>query len=195
MRANKPKKKMCKAKRCRVRFEQMNSFHVACSVPCSIEIVRDKADKDKKESEKAENKVHAERKRKFYDNDLKTRKKAAKIACHSYIRERDRGLPCICCGRPLGAKFDAGHWKESSNYPSIRYDEDNINAQSVHCNQYKGGDSGDYEKNLRLKIGNEKVDALIAKKNIIIKRTAQDYRDIEEYYKEKLKELQEQAES
>ena len=128
--------------------------------------------------------------RAFYENDIKTRKKAAKVACHKYIRTRDKNNGCICCDRPLGKNFDAGHFLESGNNSFLRYHEDNIHAQSVHCNQYKGGDSGDYEANLRLKIGDERVDWLKANKGGVVKRTAVDYKAIEVYFKEKLKQLE-----
>lgn len=125
----------------------------------------------------------------FYANDRKTREKAAKLACHAYIRERDKGLPCICCGRPLGAKYDAGHFLESGNNSTLRYHEDNIHAQSVHCNQYRGGNSDDYEGRLRLKIGDERVDYLLVNKGGTPKRTVEDFKAIEDYYKKKLKDL------
>ena len=125
----------------------------------------------------------------YYANDRKTRQKGAKIACHNYIRERDKGLPCICCGRALGAKYDAGHFLESGNNSTLRYHEDNIHAQSVHCNQYRGGDSDDYEGKLRIKIGDDRVDYLLANKGGTPKRTADDFKAIEDYYKEKLKDL------
>ena len=139
--------------------------------------------------EKADNKRFAAKKKEFWANDLKTRKAAAKLWCHAYIRERDKGLNCICCNKPMTGKVDAGHWIESGNYPAVRYDEDNIHAQSVHCNRHKGGDSGDYERNLRLKIGDSRVDRLQQKKHDQIKRTCEDYKKIEEYYKAKLKTL------
>lgn len=145
--------------------------------------------KGKKKIEKEFNKETARRKREFRDNDLKIRKAAAKKACHAYIRERDRGEPCICCGRALGEKYDAGHYLESGNNPRIRYDEDNIHAQSVYCNQYQGGNSDDYRGRLIIKIGLERVERLESMKSGIIKRTVDDYKKIEEYYKQKLKEL------
>ena len=146
--------------------------------------------KTKKKLAAAEKKVWAKEKREFRQSDVKVRKAAAKKACHAYIRARDQGKGCICCHRPLGAKYDAGHWLESGNNPQIRYDERNIHAQSVYCNQYKGGDSGDYEKNLRLKIGDEAVDDLLSKKGGTVKRTGEDYLEIEQYFKNKLKELE-----
>jgi len=163
------------------------------SVECATSYARAKQEKATArklaKAKSAQKKKDAKQKRDFYDNDIKTRKKAVKTACHAYIRERDRGLPCICCGRALGAKYDAGHWQESGNNSSLRYHEDNIHAQNVHCNQYKGGDSDDYEGRLRLKIGDERVDYLLSNKGGIVKRTAQDYKDIENHYKEKLKAL------
>lgn len=141
----------------------------------------------KKEKEvKSEN---AKQKREFKLSDLKTRKEAAKKACHAYIRERDKHLPCICCGRVIVGAVHAGHFLESGNNPVIRYDEDNIHAQSGYCNTYKGGDSDDYEGRLRVKIGDGKVDLLLSKKGGTVKRTAEDYLGIEKHYKDKLKNL------
>jgi len=142
-----------------------------------------------KDKEKIANKKFTAKKKDFQNSDIKIRKKAAKTACHLYIRTRDKDLGCICCGRPLGKNYDAGHWLESGNNPKIRFDEDNIHAQSVYCNQYKGGDSGDYEGNLRKKIGGSKVEWLKSQKGGTMKRTAEDYKEIELYYKQKLKEL------
>ena len=165
-----------------------------CTIDCAMAYagrkskkVRDKAFKVKlKEDDKKVKKRKAE----FYENDTKTRKAAAKLHCHAYIRERNKDDSCICCNRQLGKNYDAGHFFESGNNSALRYDEHNIHAQSVHCNQYKGGDSGDYEKNLRNKIGDDEVERLIISKGGVVKRTAQDYKDIEIYFKNKLKELQ-----
>lgn len=133
---------------------------------------------------------HREQKRNFQLSDLKLRKKYAKSACHSYIRERDKNEKCICCGRELGKNYDAGHFIESGNNPAIRFHEDNIHAQSVYCNQYCGGNSDDYEGRLRAKIGDKRVGYLISQKGISVKRTAEDYLEIENFYKNKLKMLQ-----
>jgi len=180
----------CKHKPCG-KYEYRNEMirHgnlVFCSDECKISWAIAKGNKDR---EKAKKKKNAAFKDKFHQSDLKTRKAAAKAACHAYIRERDKGLPCICCDRPANKKMDAGHWLESGNNPLIRYDEDNINSQLVYCNQYQGGDSDDYEGKLRIKIGNERVDRLKAMKGGTIKRTCDDYKEIELYYKQKLKEI------
>ena len=134
----------------------------------------------------AKKKLHTKRKTEFYENDIKTRREAAKSACHAYIRERDKDMPCICCGKPLGSKYHAGHFIPSGSNPLIRYDERNIHGQRVDCNYFKGGDSGDYEMNLIKRIGLQAVEELKEKKGGTIKRIASDYKEIEEYYKAKL---------
>ena len=142
-----------------------------------------------KRAEREQKTKHAKQKRDFYENDIKTRKAAAKAACHAYIRQRDHGKPCICCNREFKDSFHAGHYLESGNNPRIRYDEDNIHGQSSHCNVYQGGNSDDYRGNLIKKIGLERVERLESMKGGTMKRTAQDYKEIEVYFKQKLKEL------
>jgi len=122
-------------------------------------------------------------------SQLKTRKTAAKKVCHDYIRARDSGRPCICCGKPLGSNFHAGHWLNSGNNPQVRYNENNIHGQRLDCNFFKGGDSGEYRCNLTNKIGLVEVNKLLNLKGGTMKRTAEDYRTIEVYYKSKLKRL------
>ncbi len=159
---------------------------------CLIEYGMKKTGSVIKKAKAHKKKVNAKDKRNFQDNDLKTRKAAAKSACHKYIKLRDKGLTCICCNRPLrgGRASHAGHFHESGNNPLIRYDEDNIHGQSAYCNQYQGGDSDDYRGNLIKKIGIDRVERLDALKGGTIKRTCEDYREIENHYKEKSKVLQ-----
>lgn len=177
--------KNCKAKNEKFIVIGINAF---CDndFKCASEFGKNKSFKDDAKAVKQKN---AKQKREFKRSDLKTRKQAAKTACHTYIRERDKGLPCICCGRVINGAVHAGHFLESGNNPLIRYDEDNIHAQSSYCNTYKGGNSDDYEGRLRVKIGSERVDLLLSKKGGTVKRTAQDYLVIENHYKEKLKAL------
>lgn len=169
-------KRLCAESECRLQLIDLISVKMA--------------KKEKEKREKADRKTHAENKRKFKQGDVKTRKAAAKKACHDYIKLRDRGCLCICCGAPLDEDCHAGHWQESGNNPKIRFDEDNIHAQNVYCNFYKGGDSGSYEKHLRIKIGDERVDRLLSMKGGTIKWTAETYKDIEDKYKAKIKELE-----
>jgi len=187
----------CKCLGCGERFEKESMIKVNvcrfhsfdCVTAYGLKKVRKAQEKQLLKAQKEQKKKYSKRKREFYDNDIKTRKAAAKTACHKYIQARDWENPCICCGRPFKKSFHAGHFKESGNNPKIRYHEDNINLQSEYCNRYQGGNSDDYEGRLRLKIGDDRVDYLLANKGGTVKRTAQDYKQIEDYYKAKLMEL------
>ena len=182
----------CKCKGC-IGQSQLKGY---CSIDCQAKLglylaeqIAKTREREKLNREKEVGDYWKKKKREFRANDIKTRKAAAKKACHEYIRLRDRDLPCICCNKELNIKVDAGHWLESGHYSKLRYHEDNIHAQRYDCNRHKGGDSGDYEKNLRLKIGDERVNWLIENKEGIVKRTAEDYKEIETYYKAKTKAL------
>jgi len=146
------------------------------------------ADTRKKGKKRINTRKKAEHAKKvtYKKNQIKTRKRAAKEACHKYIRERDKGLLCICCNKPLGKNYHAGHFLESGNYSSIRYNEDNIHGQRLQCNYFKGGNGGDYRSNLIEKIGLVRVEFLESTKGVTTKRTADDYREIEAYYKDML---------
>lgn len=140
-----------------------------------------------KSAKKEKKKINARQDRDYYDNDIKTRKKAAKDACHLWIKIRDKGFLCICCNKPIGGYGNAGHYHESGNNSRIRYDEDNIHYQRIYCNMYKGGDSDDYRGNLIKKIGIDRVLRLDSLKGGAMKRTCEDYKDIEKYFKQKIK--------
>ena len=161
-------------------------FH---SKDCLHDYAMNKTDKVIKSAQVAKKKVRAKERREYEKKDIDIRREAAKRTCHKYINLRDKGRACICCDRPLISGVNAGHFHESGNNPLIRYDEDNIHSQSVYCNMYKGGDSGDYRSNLIKKIGIERVERLDSLKGGAMKRTCDDYREIEEYYKAKIKEI------
>jgi len=187
-----------KCRGCGDRFQRDSMLQLAGSnyhsFDCAAAYATEKQQKARErqllKAKQADKKKHAKRKREFYENDVKTRATAARTACHAYINFRDRGSHCICCGREITGNPHAGHFLESGNNPIIRYNEDNIHSQSSYCNMYQGGNSDDYEGRLRLKIGDKRVDYLLANKGGTMKRTAQDYKEIEDYYKGKLKALQ-----
>ena len=178
---NTTKAKFKKCKVCENRFQVWSSTQQACSPNCALEV-------DRISAAKKEKKEDIKRKKDFHENSLRTRRRALKEACHLYIRMRDKDQPCICCGQPLKPDFHAGHFLESGSNPKIRYNEDNIHGQNLNCNYFKSG-SGDYEKNLRLKIGDERVDFLKSNTGGYVKSTGQELKVIEIYYKDKLKEL------
>jgi hypothetical protein len=174
------------ANRCGNKAKFMAGLTPVCSTDCSVEYGLKKAG-EKKEAE------FKERKKAYMEEKRSTRLRAAKEACHAYIRERDKNELCVCCGEPLNDDYHAGHFMESGNYSNIRYDERNIHGQRLHCNMHKGGDSGEYEIRLRAKIGDQAVDELHRIKSVVKRWTIDELRGIERYYKEKLAELKESS--
>jgi hypothetical protein len=157
---------------------------VFCNIDHAIQYVNS-------QREKKQRKENYKEKRSYQLKDIDIREEAAKKWCHRYIRKRDKGKPCICCGRPWAEGDHAGHFFESGNNPAIRFNEDNIHSQKEYCNFYKGGDSGDYERNLIKKIGIVRVESLRSQKGALgFKPTPEYYLEIEQYYKQKLRYLQ-----
>jgi hypothetical protein len=102
----KVKQKKCKA--CTTLFTPISTTQKACCASCALALVLAQKVKEKDSRAKKE---HAKRKRKFYDNDLRTRKKAAQNAFNAFIRERDKHQPCISCQRVHVGQYHAGHYK------------------------------------------------------------------------------------
>ena len=134
-------------------------------------------------------------------NDNKWLIKEAQKVFNRYIRKRDERLPCVSCGYVFsylegepqgeGRQRQAGHLKTEAKNSLLRFHEDNVWSQCNHCNDPTWGlkgNVGEYEKNLRVKIGDDRVDVLFQPK-IEKKWTNIELQDIIEKYKEKIKEL------
>lgn len=135
---------------------------------------------------KEEKQKHARQKREFYESDIQTRKAAAIREFNTYIRERDKGLPCISCRKPIRLDdYDAGHYIPAGSNSLLRFDEVNTNGQcAFYCNHSRSGNQVEYRKGLVEKYGEAEVIRLEST-NGTIKRTAQDYKKIEVEYKNK----------
>jgi hypothetical protein len=80
---------------------------------------------------------------------------------NKYVRERDKGKPCISSGFPYQSNHDAGHCFPVGSYEGLRYDLDNIHGQSVGDNRFKDGNHIEYLRLLPNRIGKERTEALI----------------------------------
>jgi len=114
---------------------------------------------------------------------------------NKYIRLRDKDKPCISCGNYFDFdETDAGHFFAKSGYSGLRFDPDNTHKECRKCNRFDDSHLIMYAKNLHKKIGEVDTIALYAR--------AEDYkangkkwsrgelRDLIEYYKQKVKELE-----
>jgi len=183
--------KTIKLKKCSIctgQYKPFSSTSRVCSPTCAIEFNRQKDIKAEKKKVNKARKDNALRKRVFYANDRKTRKKNAQAAFNAFIRARDEKLPCISCGRHHSGQYHAGHFKTVGAHSELRFAEDNCHKQCSPCNNHLSGNIENYLPNLIKKIGQERYEKLVSYKPIK-KMTCEDYKEIETYYKNKLKEL------
>lgn len=86
---------------------------------------------------------------------LKQLHKQTQTVVNAYVRERDKDLPCISCGK--FTKLEAGHYWNMGNNRALRYNLDNLNGQCVPCNRWGHGNLLEYRINLVKKIGADRV--------------------------------------
>lgn len=125
-------------------------------------------------------------KKKLLKTELKTTQeliKDAQIVFNKFIRLRDKNKPCISCEKPLGAKYDAGHYFSSGGHKAITFDEDNVHGQCVACNQHKHGNLIAYQIGIQKRIGAERLLSLHDKAHRIKKYTREELEGIIEKYK------------
>lgn len=132
--------------------------------------------------------------------------KRAQREFNKFIRERDKGLPCISCSAPpelvegnqgwkTGGAWDAGHYLSVGSHPNLRFEELNVHRQCKSCNAGAGSytrknwqTTQDYRDQLIKRIGLSNVEWLESEHGPKRYRKT-DYQEIEAKYKGKLKEL------
>ncbi len=171
--------KRCKA--CRQQFNPTRPLQAVCSPLCAHQHAINS--REKLQRKETKEKLQA----------LKTRSqwlKEAQVEFNKFIRERDRDLPCISCGRFHTGSYDAGHFRSTGAAPQLRFDEANCHKQCVPCNQFKSGNAIEYRIGLVKRIGVEAVEAL-ERNNEPAKFSIEDAKRIKAEYKQKLKALKE----
>ncbi|MBF8177826.1 recombination protein NinG [Herminiimonas contaminans] len=185
-----------KTRKCSVcpnRYVPKSMSHVACGVECAAEVAKRKREKIARQVAKAERASIRERKAEI--RTIPQLKARAQIAFNAFIRERDKHLPCICCGKwggewSRGGIWDAGHYRSRGSADHMRFVENNVHRQLKDCNRYGAGRAVDFRIGLIKRIGLEAVEALECN-NTSIKWTREMLIKIEATYRRKLKELKE----
>ena len=150
----KPKKCKC----CGKTFTPWRTTQIACDTKCALALAEKARIKREAAVKKIERKAIKEAKEK-----LKTRRdwhKEAQQAVNEYVRERDKALPCISCGRHHQGKYDAGHYLSRGAHPELALDERNIHKQCVPCNTHLSGNQVKYRAGLIERHGVELVEWL-----------------------------------
>lgn len=175
------KSKACKS--CGKDFTPRATTQVACSALCALNLVaKKKFEKAAKEERKADKeKREALKSRKAWLSD-------AQAIFNKFIRLRDANQPCISCGK-MDATWDAGHYRTTAAAPNLRFNEDNVHKQCVHCNQHKSGNIVAMRRGMIERIGVERVEALEVD-NESIRWTIDDAKEIKEKYRLLVKDLQ-----
>lgn len=191
----KVKNKKCRV--CRGEFKPFSSTQIVCGTPCAVEWQNRQKTKDAKRRAKFER----DQRRKAREK-LKTRREwvsdTQKIF-NSYIRERDKHLPCISCdSKPnerrmllTGSRWDCGHYRSVGSCPELRFEELNAHKQCVRCNQHLSGNTVEYRIRLIDRIGQENVDWLEGKHELP-KYTIDDLKALIKHFKQKIRDLKEQ---
>ena len=174
------KDKKCAYSKCDNMFTPRDYLgHKTCGWECAIEYAKEV---------KAKRKAKANRLslKEFNQTDVSWLKKNAQKAFNAFIRKRDEKDGCISCGNTT-RQMHAGHFKSQGGNANLRFNEDNCHKQCSQCNEKLSGNLIEYSKNLILKIGQERVDALDLK--VYKNYSVTELQSIIKTYKQKLKDM------
>ncbi len=113
--------------------------------------------------------------------------KIAQQAFNAFIRERDKGKPCVSCLNPKPKKFNAGHFYSSGGHKALTFDESNVHGSCEYCNSFLSGNLHEYRKNILLRITWDELERLDATAQKTANYTIDELSEITRHYKEKLK--------
>ncbi len=190
------KDKKCAVRSCGRAFQPQRMGQKVCSPVCALDIAR-----AKREQEETRKRSEARKRDRETRDRLKRRSEwmeDAQREFNRYIRLRDAGKPCICCGLPLGTgevggDYDCGHYRSVGSAPHLRFDERNAHAQRKQCNRYGAGRAVDYRNGLIARMGREFVEALESDQHPR-RHSIEDLKEIIRTYRAKCKELEKEKE-
>lgn len=172
-------------------FTKARPLQKVCGPKCAMEHARKLTEK-KQAKQEAADRARTREKLKAMERlpDVVAR---AQRAFNWFIRERDKGKPCISCGVPLvaggvGGGFDCGHFRSVGAARHLRFVEDNAHGQCKHCNKHLAGNHAEYRKRLIERIGMQRVEQLEADQTIR-KYTREGLEEIARHYRAEARKL------
>lgn len=182
----KPRKpKQCKV--CQSEFIPFRPGQIVCTGKCALIYGREKNKRKAEAEQRMKLKI-----RKLAIQPLRYFAQKAQAEFNAFIRERDADQPCISCGRYHQGQYHAGHYRTVGANPELRFDEDNCHKQCSPCNNHLSGNIANYTPNLIAKIGQQRFDKLMGHHEPK-KYTREDYEAIRAVYRDKRKQLKQQA--
>lgn len=182
-------KKAPKARKCRIcrqAFMPRSLSHTCCSIECSVFLARQKRESAEKEQKKTERKAIKARKEKIKSRSDWARE--AQAAVNAFVRERDKDLPCISCGRHHEGQYHCGHYLSRGAHPELAYVELNLAKQCAPCNTHLSGNQVRFRAGLIARIGLAKVEWLEGPHEPK-KYTIPELRELRDLYRAKLRDL------
>ena len=76
------------------------------------------------------------------------RAKPAQASINRYVNARDRGKPCVSCGKPDIGVRNASHFKSRGSNSALRFHLWNLASSCYSCNLAKSGNIDGYRKGL-----------------------------------------------
>jgi hypothetical protein len=139
---------------CPKEFVPRSSFATVCSQRCAMRKL--KADKTKEREAFRERKEKIKKRSEWEDECRKIVQKIARL--------RDRNDGCISCHLPAtwGGQWHGSHFRSHGAASAVQFHLWNIHKSCSSCNKDKGGNIHDYRPRLIAKIGQDKVDWLMA---------------------------------
>ena len=178
------KPKTCKS--CKQKFQPVRPLQSCCGIPCAIAHANNLKAKNNALEAKKTRKAYKDTKEKL--KSLTDHLREAQTVFNSWIRERDKHLPCVSCGMVGNCQWHAGHFRTTKAAPQLRFNEDNCWKQCAQCNNHLSGNVTEYRIELVKRIGLERVEAL-ENNNDLHRYTIDEAKVIKAKYKAKLKEL------
>lgn len=172
---------MPRCKNCKEKFEAKHFNQKYCFNPGCVKAWVETAKAKNWKKEKKELKEQLE--------TVQSLTKKAQTYFNAYIRARDNHKTCVSCDKPLGSKFDAGHYYSAGGFGSVRFNELNVHGQCVYCNQHLHANLLNYQIGIEQRIGGEALMELHEQAHKVRKYTREELRDIIETYKRKTKEI------
>lgn len=188
-----PGQRMRKCVVCREPFAPRSMTHKACGPECAtvhgIKVAAAQKAKAQRQ-ERAQDKVKRDSMKTYPELVRDTQK-----AFNEFVRLRDAGQPCICCGRETTKVsglhthgWDCGHYRSTGSAPHLRFNEDNAHRQLVFCNRNRSGNAVEYRIGLIARIGLERVEALESD-NRVRKWSSDDLRAMKAEYQLRVREM------
>lgn len=152
-----PKPIPCKV--CGETFTARTSLHRVCSVRCSVKL---------KKIELAEERAKVKTRREKAKPRAKWLAECQAIV-NRYARIRDAHLPCVSCDRPASwdGQWHGSHFRSVGAASAVRFNLWNVHKACSICNNHLSGNIAEYRPRLIAKIGQERVDWLMAQNNLV----------------------------